>query len=205
MRRHLMFMSLPLCFLISLLALQACASTSEGSSEARTISHKQRWYWLGSSSLQDHHRPEDPRNYWLEVDGENVVLQADCNHASAQAISTVGGRLWIKGIATTRMACPNGRTESLFLRQIGRINAAEQRSTVLKASLEQYGEAMFFSLDPEDKFDPYLCEGGENLAQITHKRGISIWKGEEYSEYKNTHKSEEEPVFPAGCKPVQIK
>ena len=203
MRRSLPFMPSSLCILISILALQACASTSPGTSEAQTISHKKRWYWLGSTSLQDHHRPEEPRNYWLEIDGENVVLQADCNHASAQAISTVGGRLWIKGIATTRKVCPNGRMESLFLRQAARINAAEQRSTVLKTSLEQYGEAMFFSLDPEDKFEPYLCEGGENLVQITHKKGASIWKGEEYSEEKKAQESNEVPIFISGCQKLK--
>ena len=193
--RHLTSPFFSCLMLAALFILQACASSNTNLSEAQAISHKQRWYWLGSTSLQDHYSPRSPKDFWIEINDEDVILQADCNHASAKATTTKEVRLWIKGIATTRTVCPNGRMESIFLHQVARVNFTEQRANVLRINLEQYGEAMFFSLDPKAEFNSYRCTGGESMARIKHKKWTSFWKGDQYHESRplaSSDKSQQE-------------
>jgi len=164
-----------------ILMLTDCASdSSQDEQEVQLMAQKQRWYWMGSTSLQKHVRPEHPENYWLEVDDERVTLQADCNHGSAKASATHEGRLWIEKVTTARVACPKGSLENTFIKQLAESSRAEQHGSVLRIGLNQYGEAMYFSRTPGARFSSYRCQGGETMALIAQERKLSIWLGEDF-------------------------
>lgn len=171
---------------LSLLALVmlccACGGPTQTVTEAQPMAQKQRWYWVGSTSYLNHVSPSKPENYWLEVDGERAQLKADCNNASAKAATTHEGRLWISGIATTRIACPPGGLENTYIKQLGQTATTEQHGDALRITLSQYGDAMFFARDPAARFSSYRCEGGESMALIAHAKTLHIWLGDQYSQ-----------------------
>ena len=169
--------------LLSLSALcVSCGGVTQTSNEAQPMTQKQRWYWLGSTSYAGHNRPGKPENYWLEIDGERAQLQADCNSANAKAATTHEGRLWITNIASTKTGCGTGSLGTTFIKQLGQTLITEQRGQVLRIPLSQYGDAMFFALEPTARFASYRCDGGESMAVIALARNTHIWLGDQYSQ-----------------------
>jgi len=163
----------------------ACGGPTQSIPESQPIAHKQRWYWMGSTSYQNHISPSTSENYWLEIDGEQARLKADCNNASAKAATTVEGRLWLNGIATTRIACPAGSSENIYLKQLSQTATTEQRGEVLRVTLTQYGDAMYFARDAAARFSSYRCEGGESLALIAQAQTLHVWLGDQYRQIKS--------------------
>jgi heat shock protein HslJ len=169
--------------LISLSALcTSCGSLSQISHEAQPITQKLRWHWLGSTSYASHLRTSDPENYWFEVNDERAVIQADCNKVSAKAMTTHEGRLWISNFASTKVNCPAGGLGAMFTKQLSQTQITEQRGQVLRISLSQYGDSMFFGLDPTARFASYRCDGGESMAVIAQGKTAHMWLGDQYSQ-----------------------
>jgi hypothetical protein len=167
----------------------SCASTTSNSHDAQPITQQQRWYWLGSTSYANHLRANPPSNYWLEIDGEHAVIQADCNKVQAKSMTTHEGRLWLSNLTATKVSCPAGGLGSAFTKQLNQTQITERRGSVLRISLSQYGDAMFFVLDPTAQFSSYRCEGGEPMAVIAQAQSIHLWLGDQYSHVAREHPS----------------
>lgn len=196
-RKHHAFLTLTA---LSVLCM-SCANSTSNSYDAQPITQKQRWYWLGSTSYAHHIRTNPPSSYWLEVDGERAVIQADCNKVQAKAMTTHEGRLWLSNLTATKASCSAGSLGTTFTRLLSQTQITEQRGQVLRVSLSQYGDAMFFGLDPTAHFSSYRCEGGESMAVISQAQHTHLWLGDQYSHIAREDPSAQQKQESDGAKP----
>lgn len=90
--------------------------------------------------------PNAPENYTIEFMGDgSVVVQADCNRGRGSFASANDNRLSITGVATTRMACPEGSADAAFLRGLDSANSYFFRDGQLIIELMYDSGSMIFS------------------------------------------------------------
>lgn len=90
--------------------------------------------------------PSDPENYTIEfMDDGSVVVQADCNRGRGSFATDADNRLTISGVATTRMACPEGSSDAAFLRGLDSANSYFFRDGQLIVELMYDSGSMIFS------------------------------------------------------------
>jgi heat shock protein HslJ len=91
--------------------------------------------------------PDAPENYTVEfMDDGNVVVQADCNQGRG-SFTTTDNRLSIGELATTRMACPPGSSDTEFLRALNNASSFFFQDGQLIVELMYDSGSMVFSAD----------------------------------------------------------
>jgi heat shock protein HslJ len=75
------------------------------------------WHWLGPDG-----GPLPPRDlYTLELTADGrALVRADCNRGGGR-YTRDGERLALTPMATTKMGCPAGSLDTVFLRQLGEV------------------------------------------------------------------------------------
>ena len=90
--------------------------------------------------------PSHPENYTIEfMDDGSVAVQADCNRGRASFATATDNRLTITGVAITRMACPEGSSDTAFLRGLDSANSYFFRDGQLIIELMYDSGSMIFS------------------------------------------------------------
>jgi len=90
--------------------------------------------------------PSNPDNYTIEfMDDGSVAVQADCNRGRASFATATDNRLTITGVAITRMACPEGSSDTAFLRGLDSANSYFFRDGQLIIELMYDSGSMIFS------------------------------------------------------------
>ncbi|WP_018607301.1 hypothetical protein [Uliginosibacterium gangwonense] len=175
----------------AIIMLGACSSQPEVQTEALPIAKKQRWYWMGSTSYLDYIGPPHAADYWIEIGDDwmglgnsQATIHTACKQAVANATTTKQGRLWLKGISAKQVSCSADKLEAAFIKQLTRISITEQWGDVLRITLDQYGDAMYFSRNPEAGFASYRCSATESLAAITSGATLSVWLGDKFNQIK---------------------
>ena len=98
------------------------------------------WHWLGvdgSGSV-----PRDRYTLDFMPDGR-LVLLADCNRGSARYAQDAGGRLALTPVAATKMGCPAGSQDTVFLRQLGEVEGYRLDADGLRLQLRGGGSMRF--------------------------------------------------------------
>lgn len=91
--------------------------------------------------------PDAPENYTVEfMDDGNVVVQADCNQGRG-SFTTTDNRLSIGELATTRMACPPGSSDTEFLRALNNASSFFFQDGQLIVELMYDSGSMIFAAD----------------------------------------------------------
>ena len=80
------------------------------------------WQWQQTGMNDDSvTTPADPASYTLEFSpGGRLQVQADCN-GGRSSYTLEGNQLTIGPVALTRMACPAGSLDSVFVEQLGEV------------------------------------------------------------------------------------
>lgn len=90
--------------------------------------------------------PSNPDNYTIEfMDDGSVAVQADCNRGRGSFATATDNRLTITGVAITRMACPEGSSDTAFLRGLDSANSYFFRDGQLIIELMYDSGSMIFS------------------------------------------------------------
>lgn len=89
------------------------------------------WRWEGAGG---------PAVYTVEFmpDGR-VLVQADCNRGGGRYTQDAAGHLALTAVATTKMGCPAGSQDALFLRQLADVQAYRLNGNVLELQLRAGG------------------------------------------------------------------
>ena len=68
-----------------------------------------------------------------------VLVQADCNRGAGRYTQDAAGRLALTAVATTKMGCPAGSQDALFLRQLADVQGYRLNGNVLELQLRAGG------------------------------------------------------------------
>ena len=98
------------------------------------------WHWEGPVG-----GPGAPRDLYSVEFGQDgrLAVRADCNRGAGRYVVEGGGRLTLSGIATTKMACPAGSLDTVFLRQLGEVEGYRFEGEALRL-VTRSGGAMRF-------------------------------------------------------------
>lgn len=134
------------------LALGACGASPAAMPSATPpslVGHA--WAWQGARNpTGERIVVSAPDRYTIEFMADGVVrVRADCNRGSGRFSTGPGARLTLGPIATTKMGCPDGSQDRLFLKMLGSVARYRFEGThlVLAAS----GEEATMRLDALEK------------------------------------------------------
>ena len=97
------------------------------------------WHWQGPEG-----NPVARDLYTLELTADGrALVRADCNRGGGRYLQEAGGRLTLTPIATTKMGCPAGSLDTVFLRQLGEVEGYRLDADALRLTLRGGGAMRF--------------------------------------------------------------
>jgi heat shock protein HslJ len=106
------------------------------------------WHWQRTDATHaaDAAVVVAPERYTLEFTGDGrLLVVADCNRGSARYTQNADGRLALTPIAITKMGCPAGSQDALFMRQLADVEHAGRDAGALKLTLRGGTARMHFA------------------------------------------------------------
>jgi heat shock protein HslJ len=106
------------------------------------------WHWQRTDATQagDAAVVVAPERYTIEFTGDGrLLVVADCNRGSARYMQDADGRLTLTPIAITKMGCPAGSQDALFLRQLANVEHAGRDADALRLTLRGGTARMHFT------------------------------------------------------------
>jgi heat shock protein HslJ len=107
------------------------------------------WMWVGTNRPTDRVEPNDPTKYTIAFQSDSLAaVQADCNQGSGRYTLVEGGKIELEPVTTTQMGCPEGSSDTEYLRQLGAVEAWGVQGDTLSLALELGGGTMRFVRRP---------------------------------------------------------
>jgi heat shock protein HslJ len=98
------------------------------------------WQW------QPQHAGAAPERYTLQfVDDGRVLVRADCNRGSGRYTADPSGTLTLGPIALTKMGCPAGSLDSVFVRDLAEVVGYRVEGDTLRLAMRGGGIMSFRS------------------------------------------------------------
>lgn len=77
------------------------------------------------------------------MDDGRVVVRADCNRGSGRYTADANGTLTLTPIALTKMGCPAGSLDKVFVRDLGEVSGYRFEGEMLRLALRSGGSMTF--------------------------------------------------------------
>jgi para-nitrobenzyl esterase len=130
--------------LTDFMRIERAADTTAGSTPAELRGTS--WQWVGVTSPVESFTVDQPDRYTLSfVEGNKVVLRADCNRGTGPVASPSPGALEIGPLAMTRARCPPGSLSDRFARDVSRAVRFAIRGSELLVELQTDAGILHFA------------------------------------------------------------
>ena len=134
-----------LCSVIALAGCAGAGTPGHSGFESRDDPARTRWAWISTQTPAERIEVRAPERYTLSfVENARVEVRFDCNQGGG-SYRLEGHRLSFGPLRSTRMACPPDSQDSLFIRDLDRVDSYFLENGRLFMELEMHGGTMIFA------------------------------------------------------------
>ncbi len=132
-----------------------------------------KWSWSNSQTPAGMVTPPISSNYTLEFLAGTVNVKADCNTGSG-SYKTNGDEITFGPMAMTRMACPPGSMDSMFLKHLGSVKTFSVGEGTMQMNMASDGGTMNYASVGAKPANPLVSTAWNWVSSQTSAGNVSV-------------------------------